>query len=638
MQGCYDNIKIKLINKGRTGELCNMSKISIKKEINKSCGKTILISIFTLVIVTIAASFISNEKVYDLIKMAKEFKLVGVGKLKNIKMLSLVIYCVLGVVALVSVFSIIKSLWYFINKKQHFMYRQIRDIGDEDRLIEIIERETSESAILKKVGKNYITSNWFIFNTGFNYVFVPHKMLVWIYKKKKRSLYNLLFNKSCSIEIYLLNGNNYSIPVNKEEADLIIENVKSKLPMLNTKRTLITWLEWTNEKDEIKKQWKNITSNNSNIYFYLQDESLKDMNGYELNEVLELRRKVLEKIREISLIINDEEVELSECINLRNGIIMFPAKELFKELGGKIEEEDDDEDNTLLVNIYGKYIYLDGNDGEIFVNNTLYQCNTPVLLENDVIYVPSEVITEVLNQQVQWDEEKSVVKMTKKAEKYTMKQLHWGYSVGAILSKCNDQDIELLGGTVRNDRTAKGMKESLEEWWGIENRQDMLEMIKKLKNGLHNRIFMDTKRKVDTLNDEEFQAEVDSFPQLNFKRDLQIVKKYSKEVGQVGILGWDLSRLINITGWGYIAGYLDYDEANDIIMDTARVVQKKFSSWEEIWKNYLIGFEYWSGDSLEDSSSHIAMRYDIYNDLLDDEDGPCNTLKWNLNLNPATIE
>ncbi|KAJ52368.1 hypothetical protein BD780_001197 [Clostridium tetanomorphum] len=610
-----------------------MGKSFIDKEINKSCGKSALINICVIVAILGVTFFVPNSKYENIIHMVKEFIGNGLPQLKDIKKVYLIMYSLFFIIFLISTFFLIKSFWHFINKKQHFMYRQLRQLGDEDRLKDIIQRETSENAFFEKIGNNYITSNWFIFNIGFNYVLIPYNMLVWIYKKKRRSLYDLFFRKSYSIEIYLLNGKEYSIPVNKNEADLIIESVKVKLPMLNTKRTIITWLEWVEERGNIKKKWKNIICNNGNIYFYLQDESLKNIDGYELNQVLEFRQKVLEKIREISLIVHDEEVILTECIILRNGIIMFPAEEFFEAIGGMVEE-DEDEDNCLMVNIYGKNIYLDGNNKEIFINGRQYSLNTPITLEDDVIYVPSEVITELLNQKLIWDEKNSIIKLIKAPEKYTKEQLHWGYAVGAILAEYNDQEIDLLGGSARDEESIEESREGLSEWWGIEDRDDLLDTIEELKNGLHNKIFMDIKNRIDHLNDEEFKEEMNSFPNPEHKRDLEVIRKYSKEVGQVGILGWDLSRLISITGWGYISGYLDYNEANDIIMETARVVQRKFSSWEQIGKNYLIGYEYWSGDSPKDITGGLFMRNQIYKCLIKDSESPYNTLDWNLNLNP----
>ena len=73
-----------------------------------------------------------------------------------------------------------------------------------------------------------------------------------------------------------------------------------------------------------------------------------------------------------------------------------------------------------------------------------------------------------------------------------------------------------------------------------------------------------------------------------------MAKEYYKKLGEKSLLGWDYGRYICLCRWGYLVGWLNEQEAWEKIMPAAELLQKSFSSWEDLGRNYLIGRLFWS--------------------------------------------
>jgi hypothetical protein len=100
--------------------------------------------------------------------------------------------------------------------------------------------------------------------------------------------------------------------------------------------------------------------------------------------------------------------------------------------------------------------------------------------------------------------------------------------------------------------------------------------------------------------------------------------------GARGLLAWDAGRLVNLAGWGFVAGLLAEEEAWTYILPMAQAAQRSYASWEELGKHYLLGREFWSGEwEGAVARAHLAM--------LDRADSPWRQLPWGLDLNAHGI-
>ncbi len=101
------------------------------------------------------------------------------------------------------------------------------------------------------------------------------------------------------------------------------------------------------------------------------------------------------------------------------------------------------------------------------------------------------------------------------------------------------------------------------------------------------------------------------------------------------IAGWDYCRACQLLGMFYVAGYMEREEVINLSKKACKVIQKKFSSWDELCQSYIEGYSQWRrevdsefGGGME---TDIQERNDIYQRLCQMEDGTYK-LDWNLSL------
>ena len=109
-------------------------------------------------------------------------------------------------------------------------------------------------------------------------------------------------------------------------------------------------------------------------------------------------------------------------------------------------------------------------------------------------------------------------------------------------------------------------------------------------------------------------------------RQLKFAKEFSPQLREKSLIGWDYIRIVNVAGTCYAAGYLSEEEAWEEIMAAAKMLQKTFSSWEDLGNNYVLGSYYWG------SSKTYSDRLQAYKWLLTSSESPWKKYKWNLSL------
>lgn len=121
----------------------------------------------------------------------------------------------------------------------------------------------------------------------------------------------------------------------------------------------------------------------------------------------------------------------------------------------------------------------------------------------------------------------------------------------------------------------------------------MLGQIKSLTNSGHNSSFLEYVKFINSMTKKEYEKllkEVSGIDEYMFPLNKELGEKWGKR----GIMAWDLFRVSNLAQWGYMAGYLTYNEALAAAEPAARKLQKNFSSWEEAYDNYVDGHVWWS--------------------------------------------
>nr|WP_317357028.1 DUF1266 domain-containing protein [uncultured Tyzzerella sp.] len=144
--------------------------------------------------------------------------------------------------------------------------------------------------------------------------------------------------------------------------------------------------------------------------------------------------------------------------------------------------------------------------------------------------------------------------------------------------------------------------------WGITNREETIEMIDWLFQEGHNKYF---KEDVDQLDIEELKI-------IGFEKEQNI-------------LAWDLCRIIYICGGAYLGGYLKYRESIDYCVYTCKILQKSYTSWDDMMESYWRGVKYWEDD---EEVNEFRLRY--YEKLKKKKNGLYD-ISWNTNLDKNDI-
>lgn len=188
-------------------------------------------------------------------------------------------------------------------------------------------------------------------------------------------------------------------------------------------------------------------------------------------------------------------------------------------------------------------------------------------------------------------------------------RVKWFNATSAVLRISAGQDPELFGGYYPNADAYEDAKDTLYKSWRLNNKEDFKAMLESLYNG---RATKDYER-----------------DQNKFHSEYMI--RIQHACGNKGIWAWDLCRLILICGYGYLCNYISYDEALDWCSKAGKKMQSIYNSWDDMMNSYLLGYCYWSGESLDDPSSEAYLRANIYK-FLCKQSGGSFSIDWHTEL------
>lgn len=195
----------------------------------------------------------------------------------------------------------------------------------------------------------------------------------------------------------------------------------------------------------------------------------------------------------------------------------------------------------------------------------------------------------------------------------------WGRAMGAVLISINDGNPYYFGGYEATDANKKAARNILKSSWSISSRKDLLKQI---------RFLMDTGSRKD------YKREAKDLKVLSAKDRKKALKQVSGALkthydnlqyvsdtwGGKGLLAWDLCRISHLAQWGYIADYINLDEAQALLEPAASRLQKSFDNWDDVVNNWLDGYAY--ANSIEIRSiekTDYTNRQEIYQKLLSEQ-------------------
>lgn len=225
----------------------------------------------------------------------------------------------------------------------------------------------------------------------------------------------------------------------------------------------------------------------------------------------------------------------------------------------------------------------------------------------------------------------------------TQAQKMWALATCGLLTESNQGRHDLLGSSEPTDENIRRRRESLAEWWGIHNHDELLAALDSLERGGHRERFNRMGAYLATLTEEQFEeARSKAKNNLQLANRLAVVRRHYVRLGRKSLIGWDYSRYVALCSWGTLVGYMKEDEAWQRIMPVARLLQRTFDSWEDLGENYLIGRQFWSYEQTMRKGKEFE---DGFKKLLTDPSSPWVRYPWRTDLGtdsqassaPATV-
>lgn len=206
----------------------------------------------------------------------------------------------------------------------------------------------------------------------------------------------------------------------------------------------------------------------------------------------------------------------------------------------------------------------------------------------------------------------------------------WALATSAVLTTRNGERHDILGGQERTDTAVAQVRDLLDRWWGVRDRDSLVRLLDWLEREGHRVPFAQLGADLGRRSPADV-ATMQADPGLpeDVRHQMAVVVREHHQLGAKGLLGWDYARYVSLCRWSYLVGLLSEEEAWARIMSAARRIQATFSSWQELGENYLIGREFWSPTEMR-RTGHLYQ--DALQRLLTDPQSPWVRLPWGTSL------
>lgn len=190
----------------------------------------------------------------------------------------------------------------------------------------------------------------------------------------------------------------------------------------------------------------------------------------------------------------------------------------------------------------------------------------------------------------------------------------WARAMGSVLIYLNDGDPYYFGGYQITENNTTAAVNILAESWNITSREELLAQIRLLLKEGDRKNYLKEAKEMNAMSKKELKI---AMKQLSgdLLTHYKMVKYNWKTWGKKGLLAWDMCRISHLIQWGYVAAYLDREEAQALIEPAAKKLRKNFTNWEEVQNNWLDGYCFFADVDRNKSHTDYTNRKALYEQL-----------------------
>lgn len=304
----------------------------------------------------------------------------------------------------------------------------------------------------------------------------------------------------------------------------------------------------------------------------------------------------------ISILIDDLEVEMDVPPDVRDGRTMVPIRAVAEALGADVEWVQDTQ--QIVMTRAGVTVTMTLNSTTATIDGEAVEMDVAPYATEGRTLIPARYVAEFFGQKVDWDGNRRQVLITEDKSVAGDSNLEqWAVNMGLIYgfqyAGSNYGLPAPYGKPIRfgmYDRRAgqvESTRTGLANNWGVESRDELISLVQRMTFHGHNDSFQDAATIVKAMNDKAFDDLVARSSTVD-KYMWPYTREINQRWGDKGILAWDLSRMGAMVQWGYNAGYITYEEALALVEPAAQLTQETFTSWDEFYLNYLDGYNWWA--------------------------------------------
>jgi hypothetical protein len=316
----------------------------------------------------------------------------------------------------------------------------------------------------------------------------------------------------------------------------------------------------------------------------------------------------------IRIFVDNRQIRSNVSPYIMDGRTLIPIRVVTEALGADVDW--DGVTKTLKITRAAKEIIMVIGEEYATVNGERIKLDAAPSITGGSTFLPLRFVSEQFSQKVDWDSTEQAVRISEDMSfaKEDANIKEWMLGCGAILAKVNKIDPYSIGMNPRTSANVNYSRRMLSGSWNCEDREDVISAIENMTDGGHAELFEYDAELANSFSDAEFKAllemsnEVDRFM-------WRYVKGLSEKWGDRGIRAWDWFRMFHLAGWGYLAGYLELEEAYILVEPVAQRLRDTFTSWDEATENYMDGYAYWSRTDITEENTSYRQRLQIYEDL-----------------------
>lgn len=300
-------------------------------------------------------------------------------------------------------------------------------------------------------------------------------------------------------------------------------------------------------------------------------------------------------------------LRLDTEVQVRQERTLVPIRAIAEALGADVEWVQ--ETNEIVMTRAGSTVTMTLGSTVAQVDGERVEMDVAPFAEHERTYIPVRYVSEFFGQQVEWNQEEHRVEIAEDKGPWEDLGLEsWLTSMGALLTFVYGGDPTVFGGRGRAPYVTVTRNELLEfenhthlprdqfrdllrEDWGIEDREALLEMAEALLEENSDLAFQEAADEVKHLSDAEIArraGKLSEVDQYMWPRTKDLWTKWGKK----GIRAWELCEAAALCQWGYTAGYLTYNEVMTLLAPAAEALSETFSSWDEVYENFLDGYHW----------------------------------------------